>query len=208
VQAIVQDYAGLTAQMPLADLNRVMGDGNLASGADLMVAPDQRDTFYRALARAPQITGAGSRDDVVRSFREAITAAMTIEMVFYLGFAAAIAFGVAYNISRIALADRARDLATLRVLGFGPADCSYVLAGELALLALLAVPIGIGGGCVLGAVLISAFEKQDFYLPYQVTPHGIGIALLAYLIAVLLAATLVAQRVWRLDLVTVLKTRD
>jgi putative ABC transport system permease protein len=208
VTGIVQDYAGLTAQMSLAELNRTMGDGNLASGADLTVAPDERGTFYRALARAPQITGAGSRDDVVRSFREAVTEAMTIEMVFYLGFAAAIAFGVAYNISRIALADRARDLATLRVLGFAPADCAYVLVGELALLAMVALPIGVGGGCALGAVLIRAFEKQDFYLPYQVTPHGIGIAFLAYVIAVLVAAVLVAQRVWRLDLVTVLKTRE
>jgi putative ABC transport system permease protein len=133
---------------------------------------------------------------------------MTIEMTFYLGFAAAIAFGVAYNISRIALADRARDLATLRVLGFGPADCAYVLVGELALLAMAALPIGVGGGCALGAVLIWAFEKQDFYLPYQVTPHGIGIAFLAYVVAVVVAAVLVAQRVWRLNLVTVLKTRD
>jgi putative ABC transport system permease protein len=208
VRAVVQDYAGLTAQMPLADLNRVMGDGRLAPGADLTVAPDERGTFYRALALAPQITGAGSRDDVVRSFRDAVTAAMTVEMVFFLGFAAAIAFGVAYNIGRIALADRARDLATMRVLGFGPGDCAYVLVGELVLLALVALPIGVGGGCALGAALISAFEKQDFYLPYQLTPHGIGIVFLAYLTAVLLAATLVAQRVWRLDLVIVLKTRD
>jgi putative ABC transport system permease protein len=208
VGGIVQDYAGLTVQMSRAELNGLMADGNLASGADLTVAQDERGTFYRALGRAPQIIGAGSRDDVVLAFRDAITAAMTIEMVFYLGFAAAIAFGVAYNISRIALADRSRDLATLRVLGFSPADCAYVLAGELALLALLALPIGVGGGCALGAVLISAFEKQDFYLPYQVTPHGIGIAFLAYAVAVLVAAVLVVQRVWRLDLVTVLKTRD
>src|SRR6516165_10237119 len=73
VSGIVQDYGGLTAQMSLDELNRAMGDGNLASGADLTVAPDERAAFYRALARAPQITGAGSRDDVVRSFREAVT---------------------------------------------------------------------------------------------------------------------------------------
>jgi putative ABC transport system permease protein len=208
VSGIVQDYGGLTAQMSRVELNRVMGDGDLASGADLTVAPDERGAFYRAIARVPQIAGAGSRDDVVRSFRDAITAAMTVEMAFYLGFAAAIAFGVAYNISRIALADRARDLATLRVLGFGPADCAYILAGELILLALLALPIGVGGGCALGAVLIAAFQKQDFYLPYDITAHGIGVAFVVYLTAILLAAASVVQRVWRLDLVSVLKTRD
>jgi putative ABC transport system permease protein len=208
VSAIAQDYAGLTAQMTRGALNRLMGDGDLASGANLVVAPDQRGEFYRAIAQIPEIVGAGSRDDTVASFRSAVAAALTTEMAFFLGFAAAIAFGVAYNISRIALADRARDLATLRVLGFGRAECAYILSGELGLLALAATPLGVLGGFALADALITAFTRQDFYLPFHITAKGLGVAFTTYLSAVILAAALVAQRIWRFDLVAVLKTRD
>ena len=208
VSSIAQDYGGLTVHMTRAALNRLMGDGDLASGANLIVAADQRDRFYRSIARVPQIVSAGSRDDTVAMFRSAIAAALTTEMTFYLGFAGAIAFGIAYNISRIALSDRARDLATLRVLGFSPIECAYILTGELLLLALVATPIGVAGGVALAHALIAAFTRQDFYLPFVINASGLGLAFATYLAALMLAATMVAQRVWRFDLVTVLKTRD
>jgi len=208
VTAISDDYAGLTAYMARDALNRAMGDGDMASGADLLVAPNIRGDFYRSLARIPQVVSAASRDDTVASFRSAVSDVLTIEMSFFLGFAGAIAFGLAYNISRIALADRSRDLATLCVLGFGPAECAYILSGELVFLALLATPIGVAEGLALEKLLVNAFTRQDFYLPFLVTPQGLGIAVTTYLSAVILAAGLVAQRIWRLDLVTVLKTRE
>jgi putative ABC transport system permease protein len=208
VSAIDQDYAGLTAHMKRDALNRLMGEGNLVSGADLVIAADQRGDFYRAIARIPQIVSAGSRDDTVATFRSAIAATMTIEMTFFLGFAAAIAFGIAYNISRIALSDRARDLATLRVLGFSPMECAYILCGELVFLALIAAPIGLAGGFALAHALVAAFTRQDFYLPFVISSGGLGLAFTTYLVAVALAAAMVAQRIWRFDLVAVLKTRD
>jgi putative ABC transport system permease protein len=208
VLAVDQDYAGLTAHMSRDALNKVMGEGDLASGANLLVATDQRSDFYRAIARIPQVVSAGSRDDTVAMFRSAVTAAMTIEMAFYLGFAAAIAFGIAYNISRIALSDRARDLATLRVLGFSPIECAYILCGEVLLLALVAAPIGLAGGFALAHALVAAFTRQDFYLPFVISSSGLGLAFAAYVAAVALAAAMVAQRIWHFDLVAVLKTRD
>jgi putative ABC transport system permease protein len=208
VTAIADDYAGLTAYMARNALNRAMGDGDEASGADLMVAPETRGDFYRSLARIPQVVGAASRDDTVASFRSAVTDTMTIEMTFFLGFAGAIAFGVAYNISRIALADRSRDLATLCVLGFGPGECAYILCGELIFLALLAMPVGVMLGLGLVKELVTAFTRQDFYLPFLITARGLAIAVTTYLGAVILATALVSQRIWRLDLVTVLKTRE
>lgn len=208
VSAIANDYAELTAYVTRSALNDVMGDGDLASAADLLLATDRRGDFYRAISVTPQIVSAASRDDTVSAFRSAVSQVLTIEMSFFVGFAAAIAFGVAYNVSRIALADRARDLATLRVLGFGPAECAYILTGELVLLALVATPIGVWGGTMLAHALTAAFARQDFYVPVAITARGLGISLAAYLGAVIIAAMLVMHRIWRFDLVAVLKTRE
>ena len=208
VTAISRDYAGLSAFIDRAELNRLMGDGDVASGANLLASPDQRAEFYRTISRTPQIVAAASRRDAVSAFRTTITEEMNVEMLFYVGFAGAIAFGVAYNVSRIALSDRARDLATFQVLGFDRAECAYILLGELLFLGLLATPVGVLGGIGLAEALVAAFSRQELQLPMVMTARSFGVAFAAYLAAVLGAAALVGQRMWSLDLVAVLKARE
>jgi putative ABC transport system permease protein len=208
VTAVARDYSGFSAYMPRRALNRLMGEGDVADGAQLLVASDQRPAFYRAIERTPFVIGAASRDETVRAWRQAMAEAFRVNITFYVGFAAAIAFGVAYNMVRIALSERARDLATLHVLGFGHAECAYILAGELAVLVLAAVPIGFLGGRALAYGLVAAYSRDEVRLPAVISAQSHGLALGAYLAAVLLAALVVVQRVWKLDLVAVLKTRE
>lgn len=172
------------------------------------MAPDARPAFYRAIEGIPQIIGSSSRDDTVANWRQAMAEAFRVMISFYVSFAAAIAFGVAYNTSRIALSERSRDLATLRVLGFGQGECAYILVGELAILALAAIPLGMLGGQGLAHGLVAAYSRDEMRLPAVIGPRSYGISLLAYLAAVSLAALLVGRRIWGFDLVTVLKTRE
>jgi putative ABC transport system permease protein len=208
VVALATDYSGFAAYLPRRALNRLLGEGDLASGAQLLVATDARPAFYGAIEAAPQVIGASSRDDTVAGWRLAMAEAFRVMITFYVGFAAAIAFGVAYNTSRIALSERSRDLATLEVLGFGPGDCAYILVGELAILTLLAAPLGLLGGQALAHGLVAAYSREELRLPAVIGARSYGISLLAYLTAVTLAAVLVARRIWGFDLVAVLKTRE
>lgn len=208
VTALAHDYSGFSAYIDRRRLNELMGEGDLASGAHLQVAADRRPAFYRHIERTPQIIGSSSRDDTVASWRQAMAEAFRVTISFYVGFAGAIAFGVAFNTSRIALSERARDLATLRVLGFGPGECAYILAGELALLALAAIPLGVVGGQALAHGLVAAYSRDEIRLPAIIGARSYGVSLVAYLVAVAFAGGLVARRIWDFDLVAVLKTRD
>jgi putative ABC transport system permease protein len=208
VTAVSNDFFGAVAYMDRRAMNRLIGEGDLASGAQMNVAPDQRRAFYAAIAGVPQIAGAASRPDALASWRQAVGQTLNVEMVFFLGFAAAIGFGVAYNLARTALADRARDLATLRVLGFSPSDCRYVLLGELSILTLAAIPLGLAGGTALAHGLAAALSREDFRLPGEVPPISQGVGLMIYFATVAIAAAPVARRIDHLDLVAVLKTRD
>lgn len=208
VTALARDYSGYTAYMARRELNRLMGEGDVANGAQLLVASDARPAFYRAIERTPQIVGSSSRDDTVAGWRQAMAEAFRVMVTFYVGFAAAIAFGVAYNTSRIALSERARDLATLRVLGFGQGECAYILVGELAILALVATPLGALGGQALAHGLVLAYSRDEMRLPEVVSARSYGISIVAYLSAIVLAAVLVGRRIWGFDLVAVLKTRE
>jgi putative ABC transport system permease protein len=208
VTALAEDYSGDAVYIARHELNRLMADGDLASGAHLQLAPDRRSAFYRAIERVPQIIAASSRDDTVRNWRTAMVEAFRVSMSFYVGFAGAIAFGVAYNTSRIALSERARDLATLQVLGFERRECAYILLGELALLSLIAIPVGLVAGNGLARGLVAAYSRDELRLPLVLTAQSYAVSLTAFIVAVAIAAVLVGARVWAFDLVAVLKTRE
>lgn len=208
VTGVARDYTGFVAYLDRRELNRLMGEGDVANAAQLLVAADRRPAFYRAIEGAPQIVGASSRDETVAAWRQAMAEAFRVTILFYVGFAAAIAFGVAYNTLRISLSERSRDLATLHVLGFGHGECAYILGGELVLLALAAVPLGMLGGLALAHGLVAAYSRDEVRLPAVISARSYGVAIAAYLVAVALGGVLVARRIWGLDLVAVLKTRE
>lgn len=208
VTGLAEDYSGFAAYVDRAELNRLMADGDLMNGAQLQVAPDAHAAFYRAAEAIPQILAAASRDETVANWRAVTIEAFRTSITFYVGFAAAIAFGVAFNTSRIALSERARDLATLRVLGFERRDCAYILLGELLLLSLIALPLGLAGGNILARGLVQAYGREDLRLPLIQTAQSYGVSLAAFGAAVALAALLVGRRIWSLDMVSVLKTRE
>jgi len=125
-----------------------------------------------------------------------------------LVFASVIAFGVVYNAGRIALAERARELATLRVLGFTRAEVSVLLLGELAVLTLLALPVGMICGYGLSSLAVVALETENQRFPLVIEAKTYAFAAVVVLTAATITALIVRRRVDRLDLVEVLKSRD
>ncbi len=113
-----------------------------------------------------------------------------------------------YNATRIALSERGRELATLRVLGFTRGEISYLLLGEAALLILVAMPLGCLAGVGLVWIMTEAMETELFRVPFTIPPDAFGKAVLIALAAGVAAAALVRRRLDRLDLVAVLKTRE
>ena len=126
----------------------------------------------------------------------------------FIGFACTLAFGVVYNSTRIALSERGRELATLRVLGFSRAEISYILFGEAAILVIGALPIGCLTGYALVALMISSFDNELFRVPFVIEPSTFGLSVLIALAATVVSTVFVRRRLDRLDLIAALKTRE
>ena len=105
----------------------------------------------------PAVAGAGFKRAVLQSFRESMAANMNLSIFINLIFAGIIAFGVVYNAARVSLSERSRELASLRVLGFTRAEISLILLGELALLTLVALPVG----GLFGYVSVCGHRRHD-----------------------------------------------
>lgn len=120
----------------------------------------------------------------------------------------ALVAAIVYNQARIALSERARELASLRVLGFTRREVAALLLGEQALLVTSALPWGLLLGWALTWWVMSQFETEVFRLPMvaQAATYLEAVALVAA--AALASALLVRRRLDRLDLIAVLKTRE
>ena len=128
--------------------------------------------------------------------------------LFNVAFASIMAFGVVYNAARITLAERAREMATLRVIGLTRAEVSAILLGEIGLLTLVAIPLGLVLGYGLAFWIMTGFTSEMYRFPVVVSARTYFFAVLVIIVAFVLASIPMRRRVYGLDLVAVLKTRE
>ena len=208
VTRLVQEYTGTTAYMELDALNRAMGDGDVISEALLKVDADAEAVVFRELDRRPGIAGAQSRLAAIQAMYktiEQITGTFT-SMTVLMGMI--INFGVVYNAVRIALAERGRELASLRVMGFTQGEVSYILLGELAVLVLASIPLGFLVGDGLIWFLVQGLQSDIYRVPMYMEPSAYAFCTLVTVVSAMLSALAVYWRIRKLNLIEVLKTRE
>ncbi|WP_221031632.1 ABC transporter permease [Actomonas aquatica] len=208
VAAFADDFAGIAAYMRLDALNRALGEGDRISGAFMTVARDDWPRFMRELKDTPQASGVVIKDAMRQSFRDTTAESIGMLQVLYSTFATIVAFGIVYNSARIALSERARELATLRVLGFSQGDVGSVLVGELVVLTALALPLGLWLGSGMAAQLLESINTETVRLPLILTPGNYAYATLVIVLATTLSAIIACRKLNQLDLVSALKARD
>ncbi|MEO1200613.1 MAG: FtsX-like permease family protein, partial [Pseudomonadota bacterium] len=208
VTEIVQGYLGLSAFMNIEALNELNFEGPVVSGVHLAIDPAENDALMAELKETPAARFIALQKVSLQKFQETLAQTMLIGISVYMILAGIIAFGVVYNAARISLSERGRELASLCVLGFTRAEVSRVLLIELAVLTIVAQPIGwvIGYGMAKGLAL--GFESDLYRMPFVVAPHTYAIASLVVVVAALVSAMMVQSRVNQLDMIEVLKTRE
>lgn len=205
---LVDELVGVSAYLDLSALNRLMQEGYTISGAYLAIDPLQEQHLYTLLKRIPAVSGVALRQAVLRSFTETIAESIRIFTTVLVVFACIITFGVVYNAARIALSERGRELASLRVMGFTRAEISIILLGEQAIITLLAIPLGFALGFGLCALMPLAFDSELYRIPLVVTRATYAFAFMVVAIAALCSGLVVRRRLDHLDLVAVLKTKE
>lgn len=208
VEALVDESLGTRVYARRSALHAIMQEDEVLSGAYLEVDPARERELYEALARTPRVAGTMLHASALRSLDETLERTIGVVRSIYVVFAAVIAFGVVYNAARISLAERSRELATLRVLGFRRAEIAGILLGELAIVVALAIPLGLFLGRLFARVIADAYDTELFRLPVIIEPRTYATAALAVIGAAVLSGWTVRRRLERLDLVAVLKTRE
>jgi putative ABC transport system permease protein len=208
IRGFVTDFAGVAAYMDISALRRALKEGDTVNGANLALDHKRWDEFMRELKDTPRAAVVMVKKDQLAAFRDTTGKSIGIIRNLYFVLATIVAFGVVYNSARIALSERSRELATLRVVGFSLAEVRGVLVGELTILVLLALPFGLLFGRGLALFIMSSFSTETVRLPIVINSSTYSIAIFVVLTASILSFALVSRMIGKLDMVGVLKARD
>jgi putative ABC transport system permease protein len=208
VTAVIQGYLGLMAYMSLPAVNRLLREGSLVSGVHILYDPRRQDDLFRRLKATPVANFIALQRASLQKFRDTIAENLLFMITVYVSLGVIIAFGVVYNFARISLSEQGRELASLRVIGFHKSEVSAILLTELAVLTLLAQPLGWIIGYGFAYATVQGFQSELYRVPLVVERSVYGWATFVVLGSALVSALVVRSRIDRLDLIEVLKTRE
>ena len=208
VSGVAESLLGSPAYMQIESLTRLLGEPGRISSVYLRIDTNRATTIFKALKSRPYVAGVSMKSDARAAFQKMMDTGAGSMRYIMLAIAAVITFGIVYNAARIAFAERQRDLASLRVMGFTRSEVSFVLLGELAVITLAALPIGSILGYYFSMVIAKGFSTDLYQIPILFVPESYGKAALAVLVAALFSGWIVRRDIDRADLVAALKIRE
>ncbi len=205
---IIKSYFGLMVFMDLDALDALLDEGPRLSGVHISYDVAKSNELFSEIKKTPAVASFAMQQQAVARFRETLAENINYMVFVYVTLAVVIAFGIVYNAARIQLSERARELASLRVLGFTRVEVSAVLLSELVILTLVAIPFGWLIGTGFGWLVIQSYSSDLYRAPFHIERATYAEAALVVLAATAVSALIVRSRVDKLNLVAVLKTRD
>ncbi len=208
IVGLAEDFAGTAAYMELHALNRLLLEGDRISGAHVVVDKARWTEFLDAVKNTPRLAGCVIKDSLREGFRKTTAESIGLLQKIYMLFATIVAFGIIYNSARISLSERARELATLRVLGFTRGEVGAVLVSELVLLTLVALPLGLVLGSGFARGILASVNTETVRLPLVLTTANYAFAVLVVAVASTASALFAARKVATINLASALKALD
>jgi putative ABC transport system permease protein len=208
VAGTAKQFLGVNAYMRIESLNALLKEGYALTGALLKVDDIYQRDIYAELKEMPRVAGVVEHDSSIQSFYDTIAETILFFTFITTLLGSSIAFGVIYNSMRIALSERNRELASLRVLGFERNEVAYILLGEMALFTLVAIPLGFLIGYGLCSYMAFQFDSDLYRVPLVLGINVYAFSALVVILSSIVSAIMIWRNLAHLDMVAVLKSKE
>lgn len=210
VVEISDSYLGLSVYAEIRYLSRLIGEELAMTGVQLASDhnPEHLAALSRELKQLPALQAVTARADMIQTLEETVLKNQGIVIDLLALFAGVVFFGSIFNTSLVSLAERQREIATLRVLGYGPWEIGSLLFRESMITTVLGTVLGMPLGYWLTVAIAQAYASDLFRLPVVATPalwiktmvFALGFGLLTHL--------LVQKQIHDMDWLDALKTQE
>lgn len=210
VVKIADNYLGLTAYADIRFLSRAVGEDYAMTGAQLLTDGDQRRLaqLHRQLKETPAVRSVIARRDMIDSLKETLLKNQFVSIGVLILFSGVIFFGSMVNASVVNLAQRQREVATYRALGYGTWQIGGMFFRESLLTNLLGSLLGLPVGYLLVVMTAKSFENELIRLPVVTTPWVWAVTLLSAAIFALAAQGVVQWSISRMNYLEALNVKE
>lgn len=194
VVAITDSYVGLSVYADIRYLAKIIGEELAVTGMQLQVDPREtvRAELFRELKQLPALQAMNMRSDMIANLNSVVETQRIFIGLLVL-FAGVIFFASLLNASLISLAERRREVATLRVLGYSNWQIGGLFLRESMVVNLVGTLIGMPLGYSLALLISQQYDTEMFRFPLIVSPD-IWLKTVALALMFGLAAHAVVQR--------------
>lgn len=207
IVGLVKTYAGFSGYMRDSALGALMEKGKFATGALIRVRNGLDSHVRKELLKMPNVETVESRLGTYQSFVD-----LTQMINFFVGvmilFGGIMGFAIIFNTTLINIAERYRELASLKVLGYTGWEIQRTLFRENLLLGLVSLIPGLLVGRMICGVLAQVFSNKVIALELVIYPRTYLITAASLMLFILMALAANRRNIVGLDMVEVLKNRE
>ncbi len=167
VAAIADSYVGIATYANINYLSRLIGEELATTGVQLKVDPSEsaKHELFRTIKRLPAVQMYSSRMNTIHNVTETVLKTQAIFIGLLVMFAGVIFLTSLLNTSLIGLAERRREVATLRVLGYTEWQIGGYFFRESLVVTVLGTLSGMPIGYLLCVFVTSRFDTEMFRFP-------------------------------------------
>lgn len=207
IMGINRQLVGSGSYISLGQANRILQESGVVSGAMLKVDPGKAAMVEQQLGDMTGVSSISSLRKDLDNLNQNMDS-MIYTLTVMISFALLLGFAIVYNSSVISFAERRRELATLRVVGFTLQEISGFLLKENLLQSLLGIAIGLPFGFYLSKWFIKVSSTDLYTIPVIIYPQTYLFAALGGVCCIMIAHFLAVRGVKQINLVEVLKNTD
>lgn len=146
-------------------------------------------------------------DETINSYRNMLKSVDSVVVVLVVA-AALLAFVVLYNLTNINIAERVREIATLKVLGFKPHEVDAYIYRETLLLALIGAVAGLVLGVYMEGFVVVTAEVDQVMFGREIHPQSFLLAFALTMVFAVAVTVAMRGKLRRINMVESLKSVD
>jgi putative ABC transport system permease protein len=207
VNKIIPQYLGANVYFERDFLCRLLGNVNIATSVMIKMDSDKIDKLRDEYNGTKYVGAFEIRQQTIEKYRKLMggSAYALLIMAILSGFTG---FAIVYNSSIISLAERKRELVSLRVLGMTPKEVLEVITVEQVIIGFLGILSGIPLAIMMNKAMAASLSSDLYSMPDSLDAWSVIQSIVGSIAFIWLAKKWIYKKIKVFDLVEVLKERE
>ena len=210
VAAIAEMYTGHFIYLTPAYYEELTGQAS-QKNAYLLTSQDQTPAKVKELAAQllalKGVEGLVQNTSLIAMIEQVASSLQSIMIILTI-LSVLLAMVILFNLTTINVAERIRELSTIRVLGFHNKEVTLYIYRETIILAMIGIVLGLGAGYALHRYILSFLGSSTTMFNPSVPLQGYLIPVISVLAILAVLGVLVNHRLRHLDMLEALKSGE